>query len=137
MSKIYTKTTRVGKFYYADKARTIHHRKNGPAIEYADGTKEWYLNGKLHRSDGPAIECSMIGNGRKEWYLYGDLHRMNGPAIEDAYGRKEWYRYGKRLGEFGVYIADEVGGCEVIPCKISFKEKVSNLMKALKAFFEF
>ena len=23
------------------------HREDGPALEFADGTKEWYLNGKL------------------------------------------------------------------------------------------
>jgi hypothetical protein len=28
----------------------------------------WYLNGKLHRTDGPAIEHS---DGDKEWYLNG------------------------------------------------------------------
>ena len=32
------------------------HREDGPAVEYADGSKEWYLNGKLHREDGPACE---------------------------------------------------------------------------------
>jgi len=32
------------------------------------GTKEWYLNGKLHRTDGPAIEWA---NGYKAWYLNG------------------------------------------------------------------
>ena len=32
------------------------HREDGPAIEYANGNKHWYLNGKLHREDGPAIE---------------------------------------------------------------------------------
>jgi len=31
-------------------------------------TKEWYLNGKHHREDGPAVEYS---DGTKEWYLYG------------------------------------------------------------------
>jgi hypothetical protein len=25
---------------------------------YANGHKHWYLNGKLHREDGPAIECA-------------------------------------------------------------------------------
>jgi hypothetical protein len=35
-----------------------------PAIEWADGTKEWYINGQLHREDGPAIEWA---NGTKEW----------------------------------------------------------------------
>ena len=29
------------------------------------GDKEWYLNGKLHREDGPAVEYS---GGYKEWY---------------------------------------------------------------------
>ena len=29
---------------------------------------EWYLNGQLHREDGPAIEYS---NGHKAWYLNG------------------------------------------------------------------
>jgi hypothetical protein len=42
------------------------HRENGPAIEYAGGTKYWYLNGKYHREDGPAIERS---DGSKRWYL--------------------------------------------------------------------
>ena len=31
------------------------HRTDGPAIEWADGTKWWYQNGLLHRTDGPAI----------------------------------------------------------------------------------
>ena len=34
-----------------------------------DGTKSWYLNGKLHREDGPAIECA---DGNKFWYLNGE-----------------------------------------------------------------
>lgn len=25
------------------------HREDGPAVEEADGTKKWYLNGQLHR----------------------------------------------------------------------------------------
>ena len=36
---------------------------------YSDGTKYWYLNGNLHREDGPAIERS---NGTKEWWLNGE-----------------------------------------------------------------
>jgi len=31
------------------------HREDGPAIEWADGSEEWYLNDKRHREDGPAI----------------------------------------------------------------------------------
>ena len=37
-------------------------------IVYGDGTKEWALNGKLHREDGPAKEFS---SGSKSWYLNG------------------------------------------------------------------
>ena len=35
-------------------------------ITYANGTKYWYLNGKLHRTDGPAVEYS---DGSTEWWL--------------------------------------------------------------------
>jgi len=35
---------------------------------YDDGAKDWWLNGKLHREDGPAIECA---NGYKQWRLNG------------------------------------------------------------------
>jgi len=35
-------------------------------VVYESGTKFWYLNGKLHREDGPAIEYA---NGDKSWYL--------------------------------------------------------------------
>ena len=45
-----------------------YHRKNGPAIEYAGGTKVWYLNGERHRENGPAIEYA---DGTKFWYLNG------------------------------------------------------------------
>ena len=42
-------------------------------IEYtvkvdADGTKLWFLNGKRHREDGPAVEDA---DGTKSWYLNG------------------------------------------------------------------
>jgi urate oxidase len=35
---------------------------------YTNGNKFWYLNGKWHREDGPAIECSDY----KSWYLKGE-----------------------------------------------------------------
>jgi len=33
---------------------------------YDNSTKEWFLNGKRHREDGPAIE---FADGNKYWYL--------------------------------------------------------------------
>ena len=63
---------------------------------YANGTKEWFLNGKLHREDGPAYEGT---NGTKYWYLNGKRHREDGPAYEGANGSKWWYLNGKQLTE--------------------------------------
>jgi len=63
---------------------------------YDNGDKFWYLNGKLHREDGPACECA---NGDKEWYLNGELHREDGPAVECANGSKYWCLNGKELTE--------------------------------------
>jgi len=56
------------KFYYKDKAMTIFHREDGPAVEGRDGSKFWWLNGKRHREDGPAVEGR---DGSKSWYLNG------------------------------------------------------------------
>ena len=61
-----------------DKDKTIRwynekdqfHRLDGPAIERADGRKEWWVDGKLHRLDGPAIEYA---NGYKSWYVNGEI----------------------------------------------------------------
>ena len=44
--------------------------KNKPKCKtYANGSKYWYLNGKLHRKDGPAIEWA---NGYRVWCLNGE-----------------------------------------------------------------
>jgi hypothetical protein len=74
------------------------HREDGPAWEGVNGTKEWYINGKLHREDGPACEGA---DGAKQWWLNGKRHRVDGPAIECADGRKEWFLNGKRHREDG------------------------------------
>jgi len=65
---------------------------------YSNGTKEWLLNGKLHREDGPAVECA---NGTKAWWLNDKRHREDGPAIERANGDKEWSQNDKRHREDG------------------------------------
>ena len=46
----------------------LRHRIDGPAIEWLSGTKEWFYNGQIHRVWGPAIENA---NGSQEWYLEG------------------------------------------------------------------
>jgi hypothetical protein len=59
-------------------------------------TKRWYLKGKPHREDGPAVEWA---NGTKYWCLNGKLHREDGPAAEWADGTKLWYLNDKELTE--------------------------------------
>jgi hypothetical protein len=83
------------------------HREDGPAIEWANGSKRWYINGERHREDGPASEYA---DGSKFWYLNGKLHREDGPAIECADGSKFWYLEGKELTEeeFNAKIKKEV-----------------------------
>ncbi len=85
-----------GTFYFKDKAMTIQHREDGPAINWVDGTKSWWLNGKRHREDGPAIEYS---NGNKEWWLNDKRHREDGPAVEYSNGTKEWWLNDIRVSE--------------------------------------
>jgi hypothetical protein len=63
---------------------------------YEDGDKHWYLNGKRHREDGPAVEYT---NGNKFWYLNGKQHREDGPAVEWISGSKAWFLNGENLTE--------------------------------------
>ena len=75
------------------------HRENGPAVESTTGNKMWYLNGHRHRTDGPAVEWH---NGDKWWYLNGQRHRTNGPAVEWSSGTKMWYLNGYEVTEAAV-----------------------------------
>jgi hypothetical protein len=56
------------KYYFKYKGMMIRHRIDGPAVEYVDGYKAWYVHDKLHRIDGRAVEYS---NGYKAWYING------------------------------------------------------------------
>jgi hypothetical protein len=99
MTPQYIEIDKVGnKFSHKDKEMTIFHREDGPAIEWSDGSKSWWFNGKLHREDGPAIERA---DGTTSWWLNGELHREDGPAIEYANGGKVWYLNDKLHREDG------------------------------------
>ena len=91
------------KHYYKDGTTSesydnskITHRIDGPASEYADGSKYYYIDGKYHRIDGPAIESA---NGSKYYYIDGKRHRIDGPAVEYADGDKHYYIDGKQHSE--------------------------------------
>jgi hypothetical protein len=68
MEEQYITNTNGTKYHYKDEAKTILHRLDGPAIESANGTREWFVNGKRHRLDGPAVEYA---DGYKFWYVNG------------------------------------------------------------------
>jgi hypothetical protein len=65
--KYYVKVDQNGTRRYYNSAGRLH-RTDGPAVEHANGTKEWCQNGLRHRLDGPAIEYA---NGYQEWWLNG------------------------------------------------------------------
>ena len=92
------------------------HREDGPAIEWANGTKEWYRNGvqvepfteSMDPDELEALATSVIGpqpetdrDGTVHWYWRGQLHREDGPAVEWADGSKVWYRNGQCHREDG------------------------------------
>ncbi len=82
------------KYWYLD---GLLHRTDGPAAVYANGDEIWHYNGILHRANGPAVEYH---NGDKKWFIHGRLHRTDGPAI-DFKTYKEWWINGKMYSESG------------------------------------
>jgi hypothetical protein len=72
------------------------HRDDGPAWITRDGLVIWFCNGLQHRTGGPAV---MRPDGALEWYLHGQRHRADGPAIIKS-GRREqeqaWWLNGQR-----------------------------------------
>jgi len=72
------KHVRSDRTVYCIKGTDILHREDGPAVEYSDGEKRWYIYDSLHREDGPAVETA---NGYKVWYHNGKCHRVDGPAL--------------------------------------------------------
>lgn len=79
--------------WYKDPECKVLHRPDRPAIEYTDGEKWWYFNGKLHRVVGPAV----YENDTYQWYINCKRHREDGPAVLCANGHTEWWLYGKQL----------------------------------------
>ncbi len=80
--------------------RSFLHAKDKPAIKkflFFKGKptilyEEWWLNGQLHRVDGPATKQYHSNS----WWHNGKLHRLGGPAVEYINGSKEWWLNGER-----------------------------------------
>ena len=72
------------------------HREDGPAYVFSDpnyGREEWYIHGKLHRINEPAM---MTSRGDQSWWVHGKLHRLNGPAVQFRSGKHHWWIMHKR-----------------------------------------
>jgi hypothetical protein len=67
------------------------HREDGPAITYLDGTKEWFFNGKRHRKDGPAIERETINPN-----VFDIYNPKTGFHERESIGY-EWYFNGEKI----------------------------------------
>jgi len=98
MNKI-TYTVEVEDGYSAWYLNGKRHREDGPAIEGLSGYSAWFINGNLHREDGPAVEYSNGDSGYNAWYINGELHREDGPAIEYSNGTKKWFINGVKYTE--------------------------------------
>lgn len=67
------------------------HKEGKPAMVYNGGIEIWYINGLMHREDGPAYDSESY----KEWRINNQLHRENEPAIVDnILNNKEWWTNG-------------------------------------------
>ena len=74
------KTHENGRIEFKNKDGRLH-RKNGPAVIWDDGDKEWFLNGEHHRADGPAL---ILGKGYKEWFLNGTQYNKMDSVFDEA-----------------------------------------------------
>ena len=65
---------------------------------FPNGDKVWYLNGKFHREDGPALESA----NNKYWFLNGE------PITEEEHARLT-----SKTKELTVQEISDLLGCEV------------------------
>jgi len=78
---------------YEDYSNLSEKEKEKPyCIKYLNGDKDWYVNRKLHREDGPAI---INRSGEKRWYINDKLHKKDGTAIVYPNESIFWYINGK------------------------------------------
>ena len=74
-----------------DKANIQVEFMDGSSYKCLNRSQYWYLNGKCHRTDGPAV---IYADGSQYWFLNARVHRTDGPAIIFANGAQRWYLNG-------------------------------------------
>jgi hypothetical protein len=77
------------------------HREDGPAVILSDGTQYWCCNGQLHREDGPAV---IYSDGTQLWYRNDRLHREDGPAAIWTNGTQLWYWQGRQVDAIELFL---------------------------------
>ena len=82
------------------------HQNDGPAIIDADGSQKWYVHGRFHREDGPAVINKK--DKAEGWYRHGVAHREDGPA-KIINGLKEYWIDGREVTQYDVYTVDGKG----------------------------
>jgi hypothetical protein len=108
------------------------HRDDAPAIEWRNGATEWYQHGKRHRIGAPAIEFT---NG-KEWWMNNKLHREDGPAIDyapnenNASGIKKWYLNGHQYNDIAAWAKALLKYNKMKPTQDAVDAKVAEVMQA-------
>ncbi len=87
-------TKEINKFgtiiYYNEQDQC--HREDGPALEYTNGEKYWYINNLLHRIGGPA---EILSCGTRIWRKNGLKHKLNAPAVIYRLGKIEFWEFGR------------------------------------------
>lgn len=58
-----------GEAWYSDPEFQCRHRTDGPAVVWADGYMEYWIDGKRHRIDGPSV---IKNTGATQWHFEGE-----------------------------------------------------------------
>lgn len=91
--RMYTNSIHDRMCYFKDEKCTMLHREDGPAVEWKDGSEEWYINDVLHREDGPAV-IDLLHN-RTVFFLKGIKYD------EESYWKEiDMMKSKKRFGSF-------------------------------------
>lgn len=95
------------------------HREDGPAVEYSDGPKYWYLYNIEFSESKYKTEISKKTNMKNGWttdaygtkihYVNDQLHCDDGPAVVYEDGCRKWVKYGKFHREDGPAVEDPGG----------------------------
>ena len=66
VKKYYVTVDDAGTTYWHKDTRCKVLHRDDPAVEFANGHKEWYQNGQRHRIDGPAV---VYADGSTVWCI--------------------------------------------------------------------